>query len=254
MRWIQNAAMFGLIVGSLLLAYGISANSSLFAFLGLGLGLLVGVPAAYTHFIMEGYALDLRTLRIVRVELPKSSPRQLPNLKLMQFYVKHRVATATTKAKETIFPPMEKSVPPESDVEVVHPKQVAPPFEGESREIPVRVIETPPPPPEPAVVHVPVSIEEEIQAHQPPPLPQKTGMSSAERQALIDQLNEASATDDILPYASHEDTLVRLYAVQRLGNLGDGNVEPELRVALDDPEDIVQRAARLALHKLDLEV
>jgi HEAT repeat protein len=124
------------------------------------------------------------------------------------------------------------------------------PTTDEAIAIPVRVI-----PPE-----TPENQAEAILAEVLPdsePEPQEIGLSDNERRSIIEQI-EVATNDDLdllLELAIHTDTLVRLYAVQKLGILGDPSVEAALTEAyMEDVEMIVRRAARLSLNKLGLEI
>jgi hypothetical protein len=261
MRVIQNAALFGLICGTGVLFYGMTQGSMAFSILGAGLGILIGVPAAYLHFAIQGMNLfNGRGLlgkfqESVRDRVGKSDAtayrREDPPQRITPFHTPDDnvddvpVVVGSKRAEpEIIRPKIVPNEPPITTVEHASPETVT----DEAIAIPVRVI--PPETPENQAEAILAEVLPESE-----PEPKVVGLSDAERRTMIDQI-EAATVDDIdvlLEFAVHKDTLVRLYAIQKLGALGDPSVESTLTDAYtDDAEMIVRRAARLSLSKLGL--
>ncbi len=176
------------------------------------LGLLVGVPAAYLALGAARFPLDWRRAR----------------------------ATVSAWGSESDPRPRQEAAPAspeEIQVKVIRP--VAQPATSGH-------------PPAPGPVRIPVVMHEAVEApSEPEAEPEPPGLSHAERQALVGEIETSDDVDVVAGYADHEDPLVRLYAVQRLGNLGDASAAEPLHAALDDDQDVVQRAARFALDKLN---
>lgn len=223
MRQVQNAALFGLWTGTAFLLFGITSGSMLISLVGVALGLLVGVPAAYMALGMKGNWLNksalIRKVRMLDVAQQWQGAAEAP-------------AKASQKAE-----PRSAAAP----VEII-PKRVGepsvPPASARLRldepiAIPVRVERAMPP----AVMAAPL---------------EAPAVSQEDRQHAIDDIESAEDVADISTFASHRDALVRLYAIQRLGNLGDQRAAETLQTALEDDQDIVKRAARIALNKLNL--
>jgi hypothetical protein len=237
MRHIQSAALFGLMGGSLLMFVGMTGGTMTLTFVGMALGMLLGVPAAYLNFMMQGYMLDMSRFRLVKPGQPGTTiehrPRTLPPARRPQLDAPRPPAQQSVDTGEVVEIPVRQVEP------------TPPPAPSEPVKIPVQVSpadDTPPPAPPPPT--------EPPAAPEPPPVP---ALSNAERQAIIDAVSAEQDAVAVLPYADHTDTLVRLYAVQRLGTLADDVARSRLEAALDDPEAIVQRAARLALNQLPQE-
>lgn len=260
MRVIQNAALFGLISGTGLLFFGMMQGSTAIGMVGAGLGLMIGVPAAYLHFALQG--MDVfkgqgvfgKILADVRERFEQRETKPTTAQTITPFHTpneQYREVPITIGSKlpepEVIRPEVvvdEVSAPPP-------PAKITPqPEPDEAIAIPVRVIPT----------ETPETQAEAILAEVlPDPVtePQPVGLSDAERRAIIDDIEAATSDniDELLELAVHKDTLVRLYAVQKLGDLGDPSVETTLDAAYtDDDEIIIRRAARLSLNKLGLEI
>ncbi len=212
MRLVQNLALFGLWGGTALLFWGMTSGNSAFMLAGAGLGILVGVPAAYTSLVLRGKALKLPSF----------------NFKL---------------GKQTDSAPVEE----ESKPVLVQPKPQPAPQKVVS--IPVRVVEDEPlPDMEVAPLPQPEGLIE------PETEPEPEGMTHAEREDLVKQVHASTDVDQLTGYVAHEDDLVRLYAVQRLGDLGDQRAGDVLIEALEDEAKVVSRAARIALHKVGVRI
>ena len=229
MRHIQNAALFGLIGGIALMWMGMAGGGIFMQFAGMALGLLVGVPAAYFTFVMQDFRIERRGLRFKVVQPPSKTEAQDETIEEVPVVVRPKPTPA-----------------PQAD------------SDSEPIEIPVRVV---PPDPEPDLIPVQI-FEEAAEAEavpikvldpepEPEPLP---GISDAERQRLIDDITATTDLDLLATYATHEEPLVRLYAVQKLGDLRKRDASEALLAALEDDQDVVKRAAKLALHKLGMEV
>ena len=263
MRVIQNAALFGLITGTGLLFYGMVEGWLAISLLGAGLGLVIGVPAAFLNFALQGMGVfknngvvrKIREAVRERDEQSEATPssRQDTAKRVTPFYTPDEKVTDVpvvvgSKAvePEVIRPTRIMDAPPPAPIANIRPE----PATDEAIAIPVRVI-----PPE-----TPENQAEAILAEVLPdsePEPQEIGLSDNERRNIIEQI-EAATNDDLdllLELAIHTDTLVRLYAVQKLGILGDPSVETALTEAyMEDAEMIVRRAARLSLNRLGLEI
>lgn len=213
MRLVQNLALFGLWGGTALLFWGMTTNNTVVLIVGAGLGIMVGVPAAYLNFAMQGQSLKIPRLPF---KLPQFAPK-----------------------------PVEDETPAEQTPELVTPQPRVVIEQEEAVSIPVRVV-APEPAPEPAPLPEPEGVLE------PEPEAELVGMTHAEREELVKGVNSSTDVDELILHAAHEDSLVRLYAVQRLGDLGDQRAGDTLFEALDDDEKVVRRAARIAIHKVGL--
>lgn len=252
MRTVQSAAMFGLIAGSALMFMGMTSANMTLTFVGMGLGMLVGVPAAYLNFILQGYTVDVEKLRL---RAPQKALQQL------------RSSISAPKLPAPARPAL--PAPSNAPVDVIPVRAASDTSATNDAPAPQLIPVTPTPPHAPRPprakptppqrVQVPIDVVlDDLPAQPPldvdvPPAPDVPPLSNAERQAIIDSVAGETDAASVLPYTEHAETLVRLYAVQRLGELGDELGAERLKAALDDPEAIVQRAARLALNKLDLE-
>lgn len=251
MRHIQSAALFGLIGGSALMFIGMTQSTMTLTFVGMALGLLVGVPAAYINFVMQGYTLHADQLRLVR-ETAQHQARRLAG------QPEHETPRLTATA-DAGRPTLHNQTPAAPEVEVPEVEVIAVRQLDTSTEQPQPrpTASRPTTPPQP--IRIPVEVVPEdaatTPATTPAPEPAKPSgpapLSSAERQEIIDNITAEPDAAVLLPYTDHHDTLVRLYAVQRLGNLRDELALARLENALEDPEAIVRRAARLALNQFD---
>lgn len=226
MRPVQKTALLGLWISIALLIFSISTGSLILAVLAIAFGFSIAVPAALLALGISSGLPSLNWSKLKRhipVKLPSVSVKNESSESL-------RLAAPSPQAERVL--------------EII-PKQVAEPVPAtlqppSSQAIPIPVhVHHAPPAPEP------------IPEPEPLATPLQLGLSQAERQHVIEAIEEKSAIDDIAEYASHEDALVRLYAIQRLGNLGDTQAASTLQAALDDDQDIIKRAARIALQKLD---
>lgn len=77
LRWIQNAALFGLVGGSALLLIGMNGGGLVLSLLGIILGLGIGMPAGVANFMLQGYRIDTRLLKAAfgLEKLPLSPPK-----------------------------------------------------------------------------------------------------------------------------------------------------------------------------------
>lgn len=143
----------------------------------------------------------------------KFVPRVLPQIKLPNFPKPESKATPTPPA----------------------PKSAAPIVEDDELPIPI-----------------PVRVERPMAPMTPPApdAPLQPSLSPEERQVIVDDIKTMIESNELAEYLQHSDALVRLYAVQRLGEMADEGVEARLRLALNDGQMVVQRAARLALERL----
>lgn len=201
LRWIQNAALLGLIGGDVLLIYGMTGGGLIFALMGALVGALLGVPAALLSFSLQGYRLDWSLLAAMIEQ-----------------------AGQTFSAKT---PTLDAPTPPDP---LALPRPTIP------TTIPTDVASTD---------KVVIAVQAD------PPQPPVQRLTHADRQLLIDEIQAETDVAIVMGWANHDDELVRVYAVQRLGMVGGDVAMAALRAALDDPSVLVGRAARLALNRHD---
>lgn len=218
LRWIQNAALGGLIGGTILLTFGMAGGGIVVTLLGIILGTSIGIPAALYGYHMQGYRFEFSKLRGALQDTAKQ-------------------LTATV-AQQVIT---QKSEP--------QPARVPATTSSTKTSIPVAV-EAPAPTPK---IAPRTQSHADITLPDPPTAapPEAKRLSHSERQALIDLLKQEDTVPILMGYANHEDDLVRLYAVQRLGTVDDPIARDALQAALNDPADVVKRAARLALDQVE---
>lgn len=101
-------------------------------------------------------------------------------------------------------------------------------------------------------IPIPVRVERPLAPTPPsaPDTPLQPSLAPEARQVIVEDIKTMIGSDELDEYLHHSDALVRLYAVQRLGDMADEGVEERLRLALKDEQQVVQRAARLALERL----
>ena len=270
MRVIQNAALFGLIGGTGLLIMGMAQGWAALSIAGAGLGIMIGVPAAYLHFAMQG--MDLFNRQGIFGKIQDTVRERMEQQKASVVEAKRQtgqhITPFVTPEEQSIDVPIVVGSKP-STPEVIRPERVAeepPPLikaeeevvtpvpatkEDEAISIPIRII--PPETPETKAEELLAEVLPDPEPEAPPVIE----LPDTERKAIIEEIQAATAddVDHLLELAIHKDTLIRLYAVQKLGELGDPSVEPVLGSAYtDDDEVIVRRAARLSLSKLGLNI
>jgi hypothetical protein len=205
----RNLALFGLIGGTLLLGFGMLQSSITLALCGVGTGVLVGLPAAYLWFFIYGQSPKLGFWR--RDEQAAASDDAAEKKPAV---IEEQAPAPSAEAKRT--PPVK------TELEKRHTASL---FEEMLEKVPARPTTDTPPPAPPA-------------------------LSEEERQAMLERLQNSSADelDSLITASQHADTLVRLTAVQALARLDTAPARQALRQALQDEQDVVRRAARLALN------
>lgn len=209
-RLLQASALLLLWVANLMLVASFWTNAIGLGFFGILIGGVFGLPIAYFWFMSDRLAFA-RFDEHIRPVLERLAGR-----------------------RRTIDQPAARKAVAAHAV-----------FDDDGIELPVRVIEhkqieeAHPP----AVVKVDVEVDDADREAW-----EAKKAADAEYERLRNTIPGLSF-DDVVSFIEHDDPRVRLAVVQHLRHMEDARIQERLRLALDDNNVVVRRAARLALEE-----
>lgn len=280
--FIRNFALASLSIAIMLVVVGQWIHMLPITLLGFAIGTVIGLPAGYIWFIigkMKKPSLGLaemlsRARTEIKKRMPDLSPRPKPTAEDAPIEVR---IVSTGPVENPPTPTAESPAAPLMETPAAPPPSPAKPSNGsgngnghprkfdEAIPIPVRIEPTP----EQIKAEAERRAEEERQQAEENRRRQEEEQREAERRqreeehrleverrALIDRLNTTSADDVkwVIEQLGHAHPLVRVSAVQALRRIDGADSLDPLNAALQDTDEVVRRAAKIALRELGHQV
>lgn len=273
--FLRNLAVAALSIAIIFVVFGQLIHMLPITLLGFAIGTVIGLPAGYIWFIVGKFnkpSLNLanilsRARAEIKKRVPDVAPRDEPFAhedEPMEVRVVSNIADTPTfeAAVEAAVEPAPESVPP-----ATKPANGNGNGNGHSRkpdeaiQIPVRIEPTPHQlkmeaerraEEERVKAEEERRIQEEEQREAERRQREQERQLEAERKSLIEKLNATTTADSawVIEQLGHAHPLVRVSAVQALRRIdGPDSVAP-LNAALTDTDEVVRRAAKIALREL----
>lgn len=279
--FIRNFALAALSIAIVLVVVGQWIHMLPITLLGFAVGTVLGLPAGYIWFVVTKFkkpSLGLaEMLSRVRSEIKKRVPDVAPKQEQPFASEDEPIEVRIISSNPTDDPPPAPNTMPEMPAPIAEveptPPPAAKPANGngngrkpdEAIQIPVRIEPTP----------YQLKLEAERRAEEERRLAEEERRRQEEeqreserrqreeerrleeeRRALIDKLNATTADDTawVIEQLGHVHPLVRVSAVQALRRIdGPDSIAP-LNAALNDADEVVRRAAKIALRELGHQV